>query len=40
MGSGFSRTYTPNDANAKVYDELYKKYQKLGQTLEQQLRGL
>lgn len=40
MGSGFSRTYTPNDANAKVYDGLYKKYLKLGQTLEQQLREL
>lgn len=40
MGSGFSRTYTPNDANARVYDGLYKKYLKLGQTLEQQLREL
>jgi len=40
MGSGFSRTYTPNGANAKVYDELYKKYLKLGQALEQQLREL
>jgi len=40
MSSGFSRTYTPNDANAKVYDGLYKKYLKLGQTLEQQLREL
>ncbi len=40
MGSGFSRTYTPNDANAKVYDGLYKKYLKLGRTLEQQLREL
>jgi L-ribulokinase len=40
MSSGFSRTYTPNDANAKVYDGLYMKYLKLGQTLEKQLRGL
>jgi L-ribulokinase len=40
MGSGFSRTYTPNAANAKVYDGLYKRYLKLGQTLEQQLREL
>jgi L-ribulokinase len=40
MSSGFSRTYAPNDANAKVYDGLYMKYLKLGQTLEQQLRGL
>ena len=40
MGSGFSRTYTPNDANARIYDGLYKKYLKLGQTLEQQLREL
>jgi L-ribulokinase len=40
IGSGFSRTYTPNAENAKVYDRLYEKYLKLGRTLEQQLREL
>jgi L-ribulokinase len=40
IGSGFSRTYTPNAANAEVYDRLYKKYLQLGQSLEQQLREL
>jgi L-ribulokinase len=40
MGSGFSRTYTPDAVNAKVYDRLYKKYLELGTTLEQQLREL
>jgi len=40
MGSGFSRTYTPDPANAKVYDGLYKKYLQLGRTLEQQLQEL
>ena len=40
MGSGFSRTYTPDAANAGVYDGLYKKYLQLGRSLEQQLREL
>ncbi|UCF98079.1 MAG: ribulokinase [Spirochaetaceae bacterium] len=40
MGSGFSRTYTPDAANAKVYDRLYEQYLQLGRTLEQQLREL
>ena len=40
MGSGFSRTYTPNPANAKVYNRLYEKYLQLGKSLEQQLRDL
>jgi len=40
MGSGFSRTYTPNPSNAKVYDRLYEKYLQLGKTLEHQLREL
>jgi L-ribulokinase len=40
MGSGFSRTYTPDAANAKLYDRLYEKYLQLGKTLEQQLREL
>jgi L-ribulokinase len=40
MGSGFSRTYTPNASNAQVYDRLYEKYLQLGKTLEHQLREL
>ena len=40
MGSGFSRTYTPEAANVKLYDRLYEKYLQLGKTLEQQLREL
>ena len=40
MGSGFSCTYTPNPANAKVYNRLYEKYLQLGKSLEQQLRDL
>ena len=40
IGSGFSRTYTPDPAVAKVYDRLYETYLQLGNTLEQQLREL
>ena len=40
MGSGFSRTFTPDPANAKAYDRLYEQYLRLGRTLEQQLREL
>jgi L-ribulokinase len=40
MGSGFSRSYTPDPANAKIYDRLYEKYLQLGNTLEQPLRDL
>jgi L-ribulokinase len=40
INSGFSRTYTPDAVNAKVYDGLYAKYLQLGKTLEQQLREL
>jgi len=40
IGSGFSRTYMPNAANAKMYDSLYQKYLQLGRSLEQQLREL
>jgi L-ribulokinase len=40
IGSGFSRTYTPDPANTKIYDRLYQKYLQLGETLEQQLREL
>jgi len=40
MGSGFSRTFTPDAANAEVYNGLYEKYQQLGKTLDQQRREL
>jgi L-ribulokinase len=40
IGSGFSRTYTPDPANVETYDSLYGKYLKLGRSLEQQLREL
>jgi L-ribulokinase len=40
IASGFSRTYTPDAANARVYDRLYQKYLALGRSLEQQLREL
>jgi L-ribulokinase len=40
MGSGFSRTYTPDAANARLYEEIYQKYLQLGRSLEQQLREL
>ena len=34
MFPGFDLTFTPNAETAKVYDELYKKYQSLGAYLE------
>lgn len=37
MGSGFSKTYTPNKKNAKLYDKLYKDYCKLGKFIEKNL---
>jgi L-ribulokinase len=40
MGSGFSRTFKPDPAAVKVYDELYGRYLTLGRTLEPQLRQL
>jgi len=40
MGSGFSKTYQPNPANAAKYEKLYQKYQKIGKTLENHLRNL
>jgi L-ribulokinase len=40
MGSGFSRTYRPDPGNAKTYDELYRKYVALGESLEPLLREL
>ncbi len=40
MGSGFSQKYTPNPENATKYEELYKKYQWLGKTLEKELQNM
>lgn len=40
MGSGFSKTYHPQPANAAKYQKLYQKYLTLGKTLEEQLRAL
>jgi len=34
MGAGFSKTYQPNKANAKLYGKLYKDYCKLGKYIE------
>ncbi len=40
MGSGFAATYNPDKERAAFYKELYKKYRKLGASLEDQLREL
>jgi L-ribulokinase len=40
IGSGFSRTYTPDPERARAYDRLYRKYLALGQALEPLLREL
>ncbi|MBD3305641.1 ribulokinase [candidate division KSB3 bacterium] len=40
MGSGFSKTYMPDAANAAKYDALYAKYQEIGKLLEDHLRHL
>jgi L-ribulokinase len=37
MGGGFEKTYKPNPARAKKYDELFKKYKKLGTFIETEL---
>jgi len=37
MGGGFEKTYKPNPARAKKYDELFKKYKKLGSFIENEL---
>ena len=37
MGGGFEKVYKPNPARAKKYDELFKKYQKLGSFIENEL---
>ena len=38
MGGGFEKTYKPNPARAKKYDALFKKYQKLGSFIENELK--
>jgi L-ribulokinase len=40
MGSGFSRTYKPDQEQAKRYDQLYQQYINLGEKLEEELRKL
>jgi len=40
MGSGFSRTYTPDPANVKAYGRLYDQYRRLGDALSPILREL
>ncbi|TCO10708.1 ribulokinase [Natronoflexus pectinivorans] len=37
MGKGFEQTYYPNAANSQKYDEIYRKYQKLGEFTEKSL---
>ena len=37
MGGGFEKTYKPNPVRAKKYDELFKKYKKLGTFIENEL---
>jgi L-ribulokinase len=37
MGGGFEKTYKPDPARAKKYDELFKKYKKLGTFIENDL---
>jgi L-ribulokinase len=37
MGRGFAKTYYPVEANHVVYEELYKKYCRLGQFTENEL---
>ena len=37
MSSGFAMEYTPNAANAKLYEEIYRKYLKVGEFTEKVL---
>ncbi len=37
MNSGFANEYQPNAENAKAYQEIYEKYQKIGQFTEKEL---
>ncbi|MGB8490420.1 MAG: ribulokinase [Bacteroidales bacterium] len=39
MGSGFEEEYMPDRARAEKYDELYKKYKKLGEFVENELKS-
>jgi L-ribulokinase len=40
MGSGFSRTFTPDPNRARAYDGLYRRYLRLGESLAPLLREL
>ena len=40
MSSGFLKTYFPDKKNAGTYEDIYQKYIKLGNSLEDQLRSL
>ena len=40
MSSGFLKTYYPDKNNAGTYKDLYQKYIKLGNSIEEQLRSL
>jgi L-ribulokinase len=40
IGSGFSRTFTPDRERARAYEGLYRKYLQLGRALEPLLREL
>ena len=40
IGSGFSRTFTPDPGRAGLYQGLYRKYLELGRALEPLLREL
>jgi L-ribulokinase len=37
MGGGFEREYKPDQTRAKKYEELFKKYKKIGAFIENQL---
>jgi L-ribulokinase len=37
MGGGFEKVYKPNPKRAKKYEELFKKYKKLGSFIENQM---
>jgi L-ribulokinase len=40
MGSGYTKTYSPNAENAAKYNDLYQKYMEVGKALEEHLRKL
>lgn len=39
MGSGFEKEYKPNPENTKKYNELYSKYSKIGNFIENEITG-